>query len=213
MTEISSVPSPEPYGLVSFADVLLSRDPIIGEAPGAFEFFHAEMLKVFRPKHPYACVLVENLIDIEWEIVQQRHMRDASLRQVIYTLIRDALFKLRQLEHENEEHRLREEHLEAGGSEYSFQPTDFDSDGAQLFGHYLAERAMSRDRAVRDAALAELVKLGLKPIDVMSEAHAGGSPKVVHHDSKARSLEDRRREVKRDFEAAQKMIYDDLVDI
>jgi hypothetical protein len=66
------------FGLASFADILPKREALIGEDPDAFDDFHAAMMETLGPTTPYECVIAEKLIDIEWETVQRRHMRQAN---------------------------------------------------------------------------------------------------------------------------------------
>ncbi len=84
---------PRRFGLSSFADLLLERRPVIGEDPGTFAQFHAGLTHSLAPMTPYECVLAENLISIEWELVQRRRVRDATLNQHIRQIIANAYVK------------------------------------------------------------------------------------------------------------------------
>ena len=77
-----AVPDPHAFGLSSFAELLPARDPIIGEVPGAFARFHAVMMLELAPATPYECVIAENLIALEWEMLQHRRMRNTCIREV-----------------------------------------------------------------------------------------------------------------------------------
>lgn len=84
---------PRRFGLSSFAELLLQRRPVIGEDPGTFAQFHAGLTHSLAPMTPYECVLAENLISIEWELVQRRRVRDATLNRHIRKIIEDAYVK------------------------------------------------------------------------------------------------------------------------
>ena len=83
--------APTRFNLTSFAELLPARDHIIGEDPGSFDGFHGGMMQSLAPVTPYEGVIAENLIAIEWELLQHRRMRDAGLRQIIRKAICDAV--------------------------------------------------------------------------------------------------------------------------
>jgi len=93
------------------------RDPIPGEDPGSFEGFRAAMMASLIPGTPYECVIAENLIAIEWELVQHRRMRDSGLRVLIRKAIRQAIVRQKDAEHQSALEASWERHVEAGGSE------------------------------------------------------------------------------------------------
>jgi hypothetical protein len=108
---------PTAFGLESFSDLLPVRDPIPGEDPGSFEGFRAAMMASLIPGTPYECVIAENLIAIEWELVQHRRMRDSGLRVLIRKAIRQAIVRQKDAEHQSALEASWERHVEAGGSE------------------------------------------------------------------------------------------------
>ena len=93
MTTDITPPDPARFDLSSFADLLPKRAPIVGEDAGSFEGFHAGMMHSLRPMTPYEGVIAENLIAIEWELLQHRRMRDAGLRQVVRDRVTKAVYK------------------------------------------------------------------------------------------------------------------------
>ncbi|MGJ8561887.1 MAG: hypothetical protein ACSHX3_16860 [Litorimonas sp.] len=193
------------FGLASFADILPSRDPIVGEDPGSFDGFHDGMMQSLAPMTPYECVVAENLIAIEWELLQHRRMRDAGLRQHIRKIIKSAVVERQKQLHEVELDAAWEAHLAAGGVEANWEtPYRFDRAVAEAVGDDLARRAVSSDRDAQEQAYAEITELGLEPVEVMGEAYRSMDRSITKHDQQLPDLERRRREVKRDFDMLQR---------
>ena len=86
-----TLPDPQRFNLDSFAAILPRREAIVGEDPRSWEAFQASMRQSLNPGTPYEAVIAENLISIEWELLQHRRMRDAVLRKTIRSAIRDAV--------------------------------------------------------------------------------------------------------------------------
>ena len=61
MTTDLTPPAPARFNLTSFADLLPSRAPIIGEDPGSFEGFHAGTMKSLLPMPPTRASMPPNL--------------------------------------------------------------------------------------------------------------------------------------------------------
>lgn len=193
------------FGLASFADLLPSRDPIVGEDPGSFDGFHVGMMQSLAPMTPYECVVAENLIAIEWELLQHRFMRDAGLRQHIRKIIKSAVVERQKQLYEAELDAVWEAHLAAGGTEEDFEvPVRFDRTAAETTGDDLARRAVSREQDAQEQAYAEITELGLEPVEVMGEAYRSNDRSITRHDQQLPDLERRRREVKRDFDMLQR---------
>ena len=202
----SDVKPPEPahFNLTSFADLLADRAPIIGEDPGSFEEFREGMMQSLRPMTPYEGVIAENLITIEWELLQHRRMRDAGLRKLIKESIQDAVVKREKAAYEEALDDAWEKHAQAGGTNDDWEePFDFDKDTANAAGKALAKKAVSRNLKISKAACTEIEEMGLDALEVMGNAYRSAAPLVAHHEEKLQELERRRREVKRDFDALQ----------
>lgn len=199
---------PQRFNLTSFAELLPRRDPIICEDPGSFEGFREGMLYSLGPATPYECVIAENLIQIEWELVQHRRMREACILQLLKPAIAKAVF-------EQQKNLALDAawaaHVEAGGTEDDWQAeSDFDEAEAEELGADLVERSTASDPTERAEAYDEIAELGLNPVELMSEAYRGtlgkdyGSDKSAeYHETKVRELERRQREVKRDYDQLQ----------
>ena len=154
------------------------------------------------PLTPYEGVIAENLIAIEWELIQHRRMRDMGLRNIIRDAICKAVVSRERSASVEEDWAA---HEEAGGTEDDWEgPYSFDTYSAEASGHELATQAVSRDPAEFAAACEEIEAMGLDVVDLMGEAYRTSSEQVRYHDGRGQELERRRREVKRDFDALQK---------
>ena len=205
MTTDLTSPDPARFNLASFADLLPRRAPIIGEDPGSFEGFHAGMMQSLLPMTPYEGVIAENLISIEWELLQHRRMRDAGLRRVVRDRVSKAVVKREEAAHDAKLYEAWDAHEAQGGTEDDWEdPFAFDGEAARVAGQTLAQNAVSRDPDTFRVACAEIEGLGLDVVDLMSRAYRSYEASVTKHENKLPDLERRRREVMRDFEALQK---------
>lgn len=205
MSKKLTLPDPGRFNLASFAEILPQRDPIIGEDPGSYETFHQGLMQSLAPTTPYECVIAENLIAIEWELLQRRHMREAAIRRHAHVAVTTAAGRQLLAAYQGEVDEKWESHEAAGGTEDDWEETDnFDEDTAWEAGDDLAERSVSTDTKIRSAAWEEIQNLGLDPVEVMSEAYTSREGEIQKHDAKVQELERRRREVRRDFDALQK---------
>ena len=205
MTTDLTPPDPARFNLTSFADLLPSRAPIIGEDPGSFEGFHNGMMQSLLPMTPYEGVIAENLIAIEWELLQHRRMRDAGLRRVVRDRVSKAVVKREEAAHDARLDEAWDAHEAEGGTEGDWEdPFAFDREAARAAGQTLAQNAVSRDPDTFQAACAEIEGLGLDVVDLMSRAYRSFEASVTKHEDKLPELERRRREVMRDFDALQR---------
>jgi hypothetical protein len=196
---------PRRFNLKSFADILPARHPIVGEEAGSFASFHEALTQALAPMTAYECVIAENLILIEWDMLQHRRMHDASIRQMIRDTLRKAVAWRQQVLHEQSLAEAYADFIEAGGTEDQWHtPSRFDSDAAGAMGDDLARRAASSDPTTHGVACDEIAELGLEPVLLMAEAYHSRRMSVLHHEHKLQELEKRRREVKRDFDQLQK---------
>ena len=198
-------PDPARFNLASFADLLPSRAPIIGEDPRSFAGFHNGMMQSLLPMTPYEGVIAENLIAIAWELLQHRHMRDAGLRRVVRDRVSKAVVKREEATHDAKLDEAWVAHESEGGTEGDWKdPFTFDRETARAAGQTLAQNAVSRDPDTFQAACAEIEGLGLDVLDLISGAYLGYKTAVTKHEDKLPELERRRREVMRDFDALQR---------
>ena len=100
------------------------------------------MMQSLAPVTPYEGVIAENLIAIEWELLQHRRMRDAGLRMIIRDHIRRAVIKREEAAFEAALEEAWEAHEEAGGTDDDWEePFSFDKQAAKDMGDALADRA------------------------------------------------------------------------
>lgn len=203
MSRQITAPSPDRFGLGSFAEMLSGRGNLLGE-DATFDVFHEFMLRSLTPFTAYECVIAENLIAIEFELVQRRRMRDASVREQIRQIVSKAVVEQARLAYVSARDAAWQEFAEAGGEEDDWEYEGFDIEAAQEQAEELAARAASPDRKVLAKARDEIVELGLEPVALMSEAYLVWNSGVEKHDEKIQHLERRRREVRRDYDALQK---------
>ena len=197
-------PEPSRFDLNSFADLLPDRAPIIGEDPGSFEGFRDGMMQSLLPMTPYEGVVAENLIAIEWELLQHRRMRDAGLRKLVKESVEEAVIAREKEAHEDALDEAWEKHENAGGTQDDWkEPFDFDEDRAKAAGQALAINAVSRDPKTFKAACKEIEDMGMDVVELMGEAYRSHENEVRRHENKMPELERRRREVMRDYDALQ----------
>jgi hypothetical protein len=206
MPHKKSVVAPDPgrFNLTTFADMLSHREPIVGEVPGSYPVFHAGLTQSFALATPYEAVVAESLIRIEWELLQHRRMRDASLRASIRKQIRKAVITALEVIYNQEVAQDLEDHLVGGGEDEDWDhPGDFDEDAAREAGQDLAARASSQDPQVQAEAYEEIEALGITPLDLMRMAYNRDRHTLDTMDDRIRDREQRRHEILRDFERLQ----------
>lgn len=167
---------PLDFGLASFADVLPKRDTIPGEEAGSFAVFQAQLMRTLTPFTPYEFVVAENLISIEWEILQHRKMRERCLRNLLGKEIEKELAKLRGYDRDREGPELTE----------------------------LTKRALEPDPDIASKAHQELEEMGIDLLDLMGKSVSSMNYDLHFHEIKLPQLETRRRQVRSDFDALQK---------
>ncbi len=205
---LSLLTDPSRFGLESFSDILPSRDPIIGEEPGSFATFSEAMTLSLSPATPYESVIAARLIQLEWELIQQQRMLDASLRSDIAQEIIKATVRSYKQNYESVMNDSFDAHIDGGGVDETWDPPyEFDEAAAEADAEDLAMRAISHDREIQAKAYAEITDLGLAPINLLSAAHVNrlyaDSPTRIHGAAMER-LERRAREVRRDFDLLRK---------
>jgi hypothetical protein len=205
MNKKLKTPNSRDFNLESFGDLVSGKLSIVGEDAGTFEAFRSGLLKSLTPMTPYECVVAENLIAIEWELLQQRRMREASIRSALLQSLEYAVRASWKAEYEASLDRLWVDHVSQGGSQDDFEITEaFDAEGAIDAAKDLFARATSKDPTQREDAHTEITELGSDPLDLMARGYRGNSNNAELHDQKVQNLERRRREVKRDLDDLQR---------
>ncbi|TNC60673.1 hypothetical protein [Rubellimicrobium roseum] len=205
MARRKALPKPQDFGFTTFAQIFSDRASIPGETPGSHESFHAAMMRTLMPFTPYEMVIAENLIAIEWELLQHRRMRDQSIRAAIQTAVCGAVVAKYKAAHKAEMKAALQEWCAAGNRAYDFSEEPFDQNAAAATGEDLAQRCIDPDLGVQTAAHAEIEKLGLHPLQLMGEAYREPGRSVTYHEEKIQELERRRRSVKEDYDRLQKV--------
>lgn len=195
-----TLPDPQRFNLESFAAILPERETIVGEDPLSWEAFHASMLESLNPGTPYEAVIAENLIAIEWELLQHRSMRDATLRKAIRQAIRTAVANANAAPAIAEDLDERAVSTDKAIRNYAYQQIkELGMEPIDLMAEaYRGALSASPDpqetiESFDPLAPGPIVAHGPTPPDTSAE----------YHDEKIRQLERRRREVKRDFDQLQ----------
>ncbi|MBF9059810.1 hypothetical protein HKCCSP123_11515 [Rhodobacterales bacterium HKCCSP123] len=193
---------PARFGLASFADVLPPRGRIVGEDPSDFTAFREALIQDLAPATAYEAVLAENLVRMEWDLLQHRSMRDAGVRRSIRDRIKDAVVAEAKAAYGSEMNEAKQRYIEEGGYGFNFErPYDFDEAAAEEVGADLAMRAVSEDAGTRSEAYEEIARLGLLPVDLMADAYSSAGRAVAYHEEQIRDLERRCAGQRREFDA------------
>ncbi|AZQ66719.1 hypothetical protein EF888_05930 [Silicimonas algicola] len=188
----------------SFPDLVPPRDPLLGEDPEFFAIFRSGLAQALAPATSYEDLVAENLIAIEFELVQHRRLRDVALGQNIRDAIIEAVVNRERDDHDSELDAHHDAWIAEGHSAHAWkEPHEFDPAAARAAGTDLADRVTSLDRSVRDKALTQITELGMTPMELLGEAHRRFGNRVAYHEEKIVELEARRRAVKRDYDALQ----------
>ena len=132
-------------------------------------------------------------------------MRDAGLRTDLRQAVHKAAMKVESARHEAALDAAWEAFVEEHGNDDDWEePFKFDEAAAEQRSENIASRAVSHDPDVQAAAHAEIVAMGLSPLDLMGAVDREHFGTARRHDAKVQDLERRRREVKRDYDALQK---------
>lgn len=165
---------PREFQLDSFGDLVSVKIAIVGEEAGTYEIFRSGLLSSLLPMTPYECVIAENLIAIEWEICQQRRMRDACMREAARIAIEGAMIQQMREENEPERKRRWKEYLSDGGDKPDWNGAESsEKEAAKTAAYELVARAMSDQHEIRAEAYSQIGSMGLDPIDLMSRAYRG----------------------------------------
>jgi hypothetical protein len=200
---------PQDFGLASFYDLLSSRPHIPGEQPGGFDALRSGLLASLTPATPYECVVAESIVAIEWELLQRRRMRDATLRGKLREAITTSAMSIAQSLHDADVQDARKDAWDAfsdpENEEIEWEdPHPFDRDAAEERVAELADGILSNDPLSQADAHQALTDLGVPLLNLMGNAYADGNGLASRHEAKVQELERRRREVMRDFHSIQK---------
>jgi len=204
MAKYLSNPSSEDFGLSEFSDLLAPRHPIVGENPDEQAVFRAALLKDLLPIRPYEYVQAEDILEIEWEIRQRRHLqrlirKDYVTAQIVAAYLASELQLFR-----CEEEEARQKFLSKGGKRLEWvYDIEFDEEATMADGLELADRAGSPDVQERQEALEEIAALAIDPLRELSRAYTDKHGEAQEHEDKIADLQARVRELRRDYDLLQ----------
>lgn len=196
-------PDPARFGFASFIELLPGRGSMPGPSADAFPAFESALLRSLAPATPYEAVIAENLIAIEWELLQHRRMRDRAVASRVEEKIVEAGVEACKARHEADLDRAWDAWIADGNAEDDFEEWPFDSPAATREATDLAARAVARDPETVAAAETEIAALGMDLLALLAAVHPAQGQAGRYHDQKIAELEGRRREVKRDLDALQ----------
>jgi hypothetical protein len=196
-------PDPREYGLTSFAELLGAREPIIGETTLPFVHFRDGLLAVLEPATPYEYVVAENLVDIEWQLYQQRRMRHAAQCDETRDAVVKAVVAREEDAFDSTYYEAHKAWKEAGNKEEDFHFDDFDRATAHEMGEALASRLVSVSTETSSQAEQELTALGMDAVSLMAEIYQQHSYTLAQFEDRIADLERRRRQVRADLDALQ----------
>ena len=206
MPKQSQTPTLNSTAARNFAELVAKRPVIFGEDPGAYQTFHAHLIKTLKPQDPYECVLADELVNLCWTINQTRHQITSLLRSNLTDRIYNAARQQFEEQFELELQQEQEAHIKAGGQFFTFKPTKKRTpDEWDARAEDLAERATSINTDVAIKADAELRTMGVDPSMIMHDAffEPGKTHRFERLEERQRALERRRRELQRDYERLQ----------
>lgn len=186
----------------TFGRSLPARRPIPGEEEGGFEAFRDALTSSLAPMTPYEAALAENLVSIEWDIVQLRRAQDRRVTRAILKAVADLYVTRSRERHEASLDAAFADFAAEGGRDRDWSdPVAFDEDKAREAGLELAHRACSNNPDTKWGAVEEIAKMGLDLADAMSATYDAQVGK--HADGALSILEQRRRHLMRDYETLQ----------
>lgn len=205
MTEDIQIADPKAFGLSAFRELLAPDDRhIIGEEPGSYDAVREGLILSLAPLTPYECVLAENLVAIEWELIQRRSLRTNELRNSARGKLHSALSTALDSKFSSQLDEAWEAHVANGGGEDEWEePIELNYSTRQEMASDLCDRAMSLTLIDQQTAYKEICNLGINPIDAMGQAYTDWESDAGNHQTAIETLEKRRREVMRDFASLQ----------
>ncbi len=202
---IAKLPSPERYGMRSFLDLLPRREALPGQDSANFEEFRHQLIRCLAPTTAYECLTADNLIALEWELLQHRRMRDRSLANDLRDKIIEAYVAFRRARHEDDLDAEYDAWVDAGNPAETFEERVFAQFSAQRDGAVLAAQALDPDREAAREAEETLTTLGMDTLSALAEIHASWASNANYHNRKIVELEKRCRDLRRDLDALQSL--------
>ena len=196
-------------GSLAINDLLPERPALIGEFSLAYEAFREATIADLAPITKYEFLLAQQLVDLNWSILQAKVFADVELSKGAENLAKIRLTKALENEYDEEFDRLYEAFVENGGDEGGFEdPIDWDGMALRVEG--IVACLKSRDPQQRDAATANALALGVDPRLVLSSQLLNNSG-YRRHSEKLPDLEKRARLLSAEYREIQKARPIDVV--
>ena len=205
MAEDIQIADPKAFGLSAFRELLAPNDRhIIGEEPGSYDAVREGLIHSLAPLTPYECVMAENLVAIEWELIQRRSLRANELRNSARDKLQPAISAALESKYSIALDEAWDAHVADGGGEDDWkEPEELGYRARDTLASDICDRAMSLNLGEQQAAYKEIRDLGVNPIDAMGHAYTDWQNDADKHQKAIEALEKRRREVMRDFASLQ----------
>jgi len=199
------------FGSLALHDLLPERPALIGEFSPAYEAFRGATITDLAPMTKYEFLLAQQLVDLNWSILQAKVSADVELSRGAENLAKIKLTKALENECDEEYDRLYEAFVENGGDEDGFEdPIDWDGIAPRVDSIVVGLK--SRDLEQREAAEAEAIALGVDPRLVLSAQLLNNSG-YRHHSEKLHDLEKRARLLSAEYREVQKSRPIDVVPV
>jgi len=187
---------------ISINDLLPERPAIIGEFSPAYEAFRVATLSDLAPVTQYEFLQAQQLVDLNWSILQLRASSDVELSTSMERNMGRLIDNKLEGNAESESRRQLNQYLEAGGDEDEFEDNvDWDGMDAQRDG--IVDGLKSSDAALRGQAFVEANALGVDPRLVLS-AQLLKNVNYRRHIDKLPDLEKRARLLSAEYREIQK---------
>ena len=205
-------PTPEgDFGSLPIHDLLPERPALIGEFSLAYEAFREATIADLAPMTKYEFLLAQQLVDLNWSILQAKVSADVELSKGVENLAKIKLTKALENEYDQECDRLYEAFVEKGGDEGGFEdPIDWDGIAPRVEG--IVACLKSTDPQQREAATANAIALGVDPRLVLSAQLLNNSG-YRRHSEKLPDLEKRARLLSAEYREIQKARPTDVVPV
>ena len=199
------------FGSLSVNDLLPERPAIIGEFNSDYEPFRVATLADLAPMTKYEFLLAQQLVDLNWSILQAKVSADIELSEGAENLAKLQLTEALENECEEKFDRLYEKFVENGGDTGDFEdPVEWDSIAPRV--EDITVRLKSRDAAERKAATDNAISLGVDPRLIMSSQLLNNAG-YRRHTEKLPDLEKRARLLSAEYREVQKSRPIDVVPV
>ncbi|MFC6639854.1 hypothetical protein ACFQDR_23010 [Sulfitobacter sediminilitoris] len=153
---------------------IFARPVLPDESQDDYDALKAVLLAELKPRSPYAELLADQLVELEWDLRRHRRLRDALLRAEFRHQAAVALDQ---------------------------QSSDlFMSFGPNTAARELAVGLVGTDTAKQQAALTELEEVGASPAEIMAKAYQKLARDLEPHERHIAEIEIRRRRLREDFD-------------